>query len=145
MKMKKLITLALLILFYWSVKAQLSVSPDHQAQMGKLDFLTGSWTGEGWIQMGPQGKEDFTQTEQIQKKLDGTLLMIEGLGKSKGSEEKVVHNAFAIISYDQQNGSYRFQSYLADGRQVEGGAQVDGDTLFGDLKLRKEHKSDTPL
>ena len=127
--MNQLAIFTLISLAICTAHAQPAVSSDHQDQMKKLDFLSGSWAGEGWIQMGPQGKESFTQTEHIQKKLDGTLLMIEGLGKAKADESKIVHNAFAIISYDQQNQSYQFQSYLADGRQVTGVAKVNERTL----------------
>ena len=127
--MKELLTFAFICLASYSLQAQPNASTDHLDQMKKLHFLTGSWTGEGWVQMGPQGKEDFTQSELIQQKLDGTLLMIEGLGKAKDDETKTVHNAFAIISYDLQKQSYQFQSYLADGRQVSGTAEVNENTL----------------
>ncbi|MGI9544593.1 MAG: DUF1579 family protein [Cyclobacteriaceae bacterium] len=127
--MKKLAILTLISLITCFARAQPNSSSDHKEEMKKLDFLTGSWAGEGWIQMGPQGKEDFTQTEHIQKKLDGTLLLIEGLGKDKQDESKIVHNAFAIISYDPQKQSYEFQSYLADGKQVSGTAKVNENTL----------------
>jgi hypothetical protein len=55
-----------------------------RAETKKLDWLVGQWKGTGWIQMGPQGRKEFTQTETIQGKLDGLVLVIEGQGKSRG-------------------------------------------------------------
>jgi hypothetical protein len=52
-------------------------------EMKKLDWLVGHWKGAGWIQMGPQGRHEFTQTETIDAKLDGLVLVIEGTGKAR--------------------------------------------------------------
>ncbi|MCB0266330.1 MAG: hypothetical protein KDH98_24530, partial [Calditrichaeota bacterium] len=64
--------------------------------MKKLDFLIGKWKGVGW-QMTPQGaKEDAMVEENIQPKLDGLVLMVEGVGKRTDPEtgkEMIVHNA----------------------------------------------------
>src|SRR5881396_817762 len=46
-------------------------------EMKKLDWFVGHWKGTGWIQMGPQGRHEFTQTETIEAKLDGLVLVIE--------------------------------------------------------------------
>src|SRR5213083_453298 len=52
-------------------------------EMKKLDWFVGHWKGTGWIQMGPQRRHEFTQTETIEAKLDGLVLVIEGSGKAK--------------------------------------------------------------
>ena len=54
--------------------------------MKAVAFLEGRWAGEGWIQMGPGPKEEFSQTEVIERKLDGGLLLIEGIGRSRDPE-----------------------------------------------------------
>jgi hypothetical protein len=48
--------------------------------------------------MGPQGRKELTQTETIQGKLDGLVLIIEEQGKSK-EDGSTVHTAlaFAIV------------------------------------------------
>lgn len=85
------------------------------AEMKKLDFLIGRWKGDGWIEFGPQ-RRTFTETESVQAKQDGLLLLIEGLGKSKaaaGEPEKTAHEALAIVFYDLPTKSYRFHAYKA--------------------------------
>jgi len=47
-----------------------------QQQISKLGFLRGSWAGSGWM-MGRDGQKlQFAQSENIQFKLDSTLLLI---------------------------------------------------------------------
>lgn len=82
-------------------------------EISKLDFLVGKWKGEGWI-MGRDGqKYSFQQTENIQFKIDGVAILIEGLGKSNGL---ITHNALAIISYNKKDSIYNLQSYTSTGR-----------------------------
>src|SRR5262245_62100286 len=64
-------------------------------EMKKLDWFIGHWKGTGWIQMGPQGRREFTQTETVEAKLDGLVLVIEGLGKAK-ADGSTVHTALAF-------------------------------------------------
>ena len=90
----------------------------------KLSFMTGNWEGEGWM-MGRDGqKNEFTQTEKIRFKLDGTVLLIEGQGTAGGI---VIHDAMAIVSYDKEENNYTFQSYLKTGRKGE----FDGELIDG--------------
>jgi hypothetical protein len=85
--------------------------------MKKLDYLAGKWKGAGWIMMGPQRREEFNQTENVQSKLDGTILTIDGSGRSK-PDDRPVHNAFGVIYYDAPSSEYKFMAFLADGRSV---------------------------
>jgi len=85
-------------------------SAAHVAEMKKLDFLAGEWKGAGWMQM-PGGRSEFSQTEVVQKKLHGVALVIEGRGTSKESG-RVVHDALAMVTWDEPSKEYRFQSWL---------------------------------
>ncbi len=77
-------------------------------------FLEGSWSGEGWIQMGPAPKEEFTQTETVESMLGGAVMLIEGVGHSKGEDStNKVHHALAVISFDPLNETLVFSSYVA--------------------------------
>lgn len=102
--------------------AQIPVmSAAHKEALSKLDFMAGEWVGSGWMFTQAGKKETFEQTENIQWKLDGAVLMIEGQGKKEG---KVVHDALAIISYDPSKEEYAFRSYLANGRSGDYKAKV---------------------
>lgn len=81
--LKKIVTLLLMLcLLPMSVFAQTPASPT-LAEMKKLDFLVGQWQGEGYFLLGPSQRKTFSQTENIQRKVEGTILHMEGLGKAK--------------------------------------------------------------
>jgi hypothetical protein len=85
-------------------------------EMRRLDFLVGEWSGEAWIRMGPNA-EHAIQTERVQKKAGGKALLIEGLGRVKledGKPGDVVHDALAVVSFDETSKSYRFDNWVAD-------------------------------
>ncbi len=95
-----------------------------QTELNKLKFMEGRWEGNGWMYGRDGFKSEFIQTENIQFKVDNTLLYIEGLGKSDG---KIVHNALAIISFDKEKGHYNFRSYMANGMNGDFKAElIDG-------------------
>lgn len=108
--MKKL-GLVFLILAALSLTAQ--PRPDAQiAAMKKLDYMTGVWRGEGWVDMGG-GKMTFTGSETIQRKLDGVALLVEGAFVDASG--KPSHTTLAVMSYDSAAKKYKFSTWLANG------------------------------
>lgn len=91
--------------------------------MNKLSFMTGSWEGTGWIQMGNGSKETFKVSETVQKKLRGLVYLIEGHGTTGGD---TTHNAIAIISWDAEKKEYSFESHTFDGRSADASAVLEG-------------------
>ncbi len=85
--------------------------------MKKLDFLIGEWTGEARLLRGPGEPVLLTQTEEAQYKLDGLILLIEGVGRTK-TDGKLVLQALGIGSYDDESGTYRMRAFN-DGRFLE--------------------------
>ena len=84
-------------------------------EMKKLDFLVGEWKGEAWYQLGPK-REYALQHETITPKAGGTALLIEGNGRRKmedGSAGEVVHDALAMLRWDEQAKQYRFSTAVA--------------------------------
>jgi hypothetical protein len=80
----------------------------------------GHWQGEGFMQMGPGPQKKSNVEEHLEFKLDSAVMLIEGLGKSiGGNENKVVHNAMAVLSFDQSARQYKFNTYLKDGRATQ--------------------------
>ena len=77
--------------------------------MRKLAFLAGKWTGPVTIVRGPGEPLRLTQTEQVEYKLDGLVLLIEG--KSTDSDGKSSFSALATVSYDEATHGYRFRAY----------------------------------
>jgi hypothetical protein len=94
--------------------------PDLEAQraaLKKLDFLVGKWSGEARVSRGPGEPLELIQTEEAQYKLDGLILVIEGIGKTK-TDGKAALQALGIVSYDDEGGTYRMRAYN-DGRYLE--------------------------
>ena len=85
--------------------------------MQKLGFLIGRWTGEARLFRGPGEPVLLTQTEEAQYKLDGLILLIEGIGRTK-TDGKPALQALGIVSYDDETASYRMRAFN-DGRFLE--------------------------
>jgi hypothetical protein len=95
----------------------------------KLDFLVGRWTGSGWMEMGPGNKREFHGTEIVQKKLDGLLITVEGTHKGNmNGQEVVVHNAFAVVSYNDKRQTYNWEAF-ANGNRIDTEAAVGENSL----------------
>ena len=86
-----------------------------KTEMQKLDKMTGKWSGEGWIQQGPK-REEFTGTENVQSKLDGLALLVEGRFTDKKDSSRVIHETLAVLNYNPNTKIYDFKTYLASGR-----------------------------
>jgi hypothetical protein len=97
--------------------AQQSRVPDLEAQcaaMKKLGFLIGKWAGEARVLRGPGEPVVLIQTEEAQYKLDGLILLVEGVGRTK-ADGKAALQALGMMSYDDQRGTYRMRAFN-DGR-----------------------------
>ena len=120
--MKVLTFLLVAVILASSAAAQ---APQSTAkQMAALNFLIGDWEGDGWITMGPGPKRTFHQTEHVQSKLRGELLLIEGLGHSTEDTSRVVHTALAIISYDPGQSRYHMRAYSTGGKFIDADVTV---------------------
>ena len=87
----------------------------------------GHWKGEGTMQSPTGEARKSTVDERIEWKLDGTVLLVEGIGKAidpTSKKEVVVHHALAVLSHDQRLGEYKFRSYLNDGRSTDAWLKV---------------------
>lgn len=99
-------------------------SPASIEAMKKLNFLVGEWKGQGWTEFVPGQRGTASITEKVQSKLSGLVMLIEGLGEHEG---KIVHNAMAVLWYDERAKLYRLRSFLTDGRAVDAEAKFIGE------------------
>jgi hypothetical protein len=87
------------------------------------------------MEFAPGQRRTFKGTEVVQRKLDGLLLAVEGLHRGQvggQGEEVVVHNAFALVSYDDKAKRYRFQAFTSRGNYEDAEAKVsDGQLVWG--------------
>ena len=110
--MKMIVALLLLCLIALPLAAQMPSIQDQREAMKKLDFMVGQWKGEGWHERPPGPRVTFTQTENVQKKVDGLALLVEG----KGTATVGTFEAMGVISYDDQARRYRFVTNTSEGR-----------------------------
>ena len=100
--------------------AQPPGSPDLEAQciaVRKLEFLVGTWAGEARITRGVGETTELVQTEEAAYKLDGLILVIEGIGRGKSGVAPVLQ-AVGVISYEDETKTYRTRAFN-DGRFLE--------------------------
>jgi len=100
--------------------AQTLRAPNLEAQraaMKKLELLIGDWSGEARVLRGPGEPVELIQTEEAHYKLDGLILLIEGVGRAK-SNGKPVLQALGMVTYDDQTETYRMRAFN-DGRFLE--------------------------
>ena len=116
--------------------------PDLESQraaMKKLSFLVGKWSGEARI-MRSTGDIELAQTEDAQYRLDGLILLIEGIGRNK-ADGKLALQAVGVVSFDDETGKYAMRSWN-DGRYLEtevklaeSGKGMTWGFALGDIKL----------
>jgi hypothetical protein len=85
--------------------------------MKKLAFLVGTWSGDAIVIRGPGDPIKVRQTEEVQYKLNGLVLLIEGTGRNLSTGD-VMFNALATIAYDDTANAYRFRAHN-DGRYLD--------------------------
>jgi hypothetical protein len=112
--------------------AQLPRVPNLESQraaMKKLNFLVGEWAGEARVLRGPGESTELLQTEEARYKLDGLILTIEGVGRTK-SDGKPILQALGVISYDDESKTYHMRAFN-DGRflETEVKLQEDGEGM----------------
>ena len=90
---------------------------DAQRQaMERLAFLVGRWSGPVTVVLGPGEPLHLTQTENVEFKLDGLVLLIEG--ESTDADGKARFQALATVAYDEASHAYHFRAYN-EGRYLD--------------------------
>lgn len=79
--------------------------------MQKLAFLAGRWLGPITVVRGPGQPLHLTQTEDVQFKLGGLVLLIQGA--SHNPDGSTSFEALATVAFDDAAKSYRFRAYNA--------------------------------
>src|SRR5262249_6572617 len=83
-----------------------------RAEMRKLEPFVGRWSGEGWIQMGPE-RRTTAVNEDIHFRQEGLLLTMEGKGHRKDVDggEVTTHDALGVVFWDPRTRGLRFHAY----------------------------------
>jgi hypothetical protein len=82
-----------------------------------LGFLVGTWTGSARMLRGPGTIVELDQTEHVEFRLGGLVLLIEGTGRDRINGTPILQ-ALGVISYDDEKQTYRMRAFN-DGRFLE--------------------------
>lgn len=85
----------------------------YSERMAPLSGLVGEWRGSGWVLAQGGVRTTFTSHESVTRRLSGNALLVEG--QHRGPAGELVHDAMAMIAWDQRGGGYRMRSQLANG------------------------------
>lgn len=136
--MKNLIQFLLVLILFAGSPVLALAQPSYdlneasQKKLSALSFLEGKWKGSGWMMGQDRVRSTFEQEENVQFKLSGTLLEVEGIGTSEG---KVVHHALAVITAGEGEGKFDFTSFLQSGEKGTYPAElIDGKLYWYPVK-----------
>lgn len=90
-----------------------------KAQQQNLDLLkplAGQWEGSGWTRLPSGEKAEFNQTENIEFKLNGHVLLINGKGYDASTGD-LSFEALAILFKDT-DGTIRMSGHTLDGKHT---------------------------
>ncbi len=126
------------ILFFLTVAATLSAAAQsidsvQRAEINKLGWWVGKWEGKAWNSTEPGKQDTTTMVETIRKNLDGTIILVEGVGRRlmpKQEKGAIVHHAFAVLSYDEKKLSFRWQAWRIPGGIYTEAAPAVTDSSF---------------
>ena len=109
--------LAAIACFTGDLAAQAPDPAAAQAAIARLEFMVGRWHGEAWQLRGNE-RVQTQMVETVERKLGGTVLLVEGLGTIgvPNEEDRIVHHALGVISFDPSSSTYRLRSYIATGQ-----------------------------
>jgi hypothetical protein len=110
-----------------------------RAAMRRLDFLIGAWTGTSRLLRGPGVYVDLNQAERAEYRLDGLVLLIEGIGRDRVTGSPILQ-ALGNLSYDDEQQTYRMRAFN-DGRWqdtdvslLEGGPGLSWGFTLGEFR-----------
>lgn len=99
-------------------------------EMQKLSYLAGKWKGEAVARQRDGSTTKVAQEENIEFRLDNTLLLIEGTGRNPQNLSEITFNALAVVTYDEAAKEFKFRSHLRDGKKTDAYFKVLGDNHF---------------
>lgn len=104
------------------------------AAMSKLSFMLGRWEGGGWIEYGGR-RIEFKGTEEVEPGAGGTVFAVRGVHKATmQGREFVIHDAYAVIQFDDKKSAYKMTAHLSNGLQNEYALQVKDKGYQWELK-----------
>lgn len=127
----KTIFIALIALF-GAMKTNVSTAQTGTTDKEKMKPLTswvGTWKGEGWSVDQSRQRTEFTVEEKVEPRLDGRVMMSEGIGKNKSNGETGFH-AVGVFYYNNEKRTYEVKSFLDNGNMTLAQAIINDEGQF---------------
>ena len=87
-----------------------AIATAHRGHLSQLEWMNGEWVGTAEVMVGMGQTRTLRHTERIGPMLDGVIKVIEG--HSYEADGSTGFNAFAILSWDDENERYTMRSYV---------------------------------
>lgn len=92
-----------------------------KAEIDRLGFLVGEWTGSGHMQRGPE-RHEFESHETIREAVDGLALLIEGTHTG--------FSALGVVTAGDSAGVFTMRSWTSEGRSADATARIPAPGVF---------------
>ena len=125
-------TAALVLVTTTSAFAQQPGMPDgsrERAALAPLTKLVGTWEGDGSAMIGPGQMRAARQREVVELGAGGTVLIIRGTGRLKDENNRVVHDAAAMVWFDAATNELKMRAHRMEGVSMEPEIELRGDSL----------------
>lgn len=100
-------------------------------KMAVFQSWVGHWQGSGSMRMGPGEPKTSTVDERIETRLNGNVVIVEGVGKhTENNIETVVHHAFGVLGFNPIKDEYSFRTFLMDGKTTDAWFKVIGENQY---------------
>ena len=119
--------------------AQAPGMPDgsrERAALAPLTKLVGIWEGDASAMIGPGQMHAARQREVVELGAGGTVLIVRGTGRLKEENNRVVHDAAAMIWFDAAANKLRMRAHRMEGITVEPDLELKGDTLVWGFQVQ---------
>lgn len=101
-------------------------------KMKAFAWMEGKWQGEAWYLGADRTKTVITQNEDVNYKLDGAILTMEGTGSRNDNdtgEMKTVFRAFGVLTWNAGEPAYVLRAYR-DGNYIDSEVVPNGDGSY---------------
>ncbi len=101
-------------------------------KMRAFAWMEGDWQGEAWYLGADRTKTVITQNEDVNYKLDGAILTMEGTGSQKGEnggDMTTVFRAFGVLTWNAEASKYVLRAYR-DGNFIDSEVVSNGDGSY---------------
>lgn len=112
--------------------AEAPTSDAGRQAIARLPPLVGVWEGEGWMRSGPGEPQHFVGEERVETRLEGHALLIEGKHFTS-DRSRIVHNALAIVSFDESAGDYHFRTQVTGREPADFRGHLEGDAFVWEM------------